>query len=510
MAAGTMIELVAARDDIDTTDTLHIFEAYEKVLVINGANLKIADFANTKLTITALTTAPSRDSIVTQATSNATMKVDFVNTAKTEIYGRTISGTFVTTGGYTLSGGGMDPATRVPSAVDEATDTPHWYDYTVYPGGTFGVMPTKAYLGCLYYGSVFLAGDPTAPQQWYMARQANMFDYNYISLDAQSPVTGGNADAGKVGDIIRALIPYRDEYLVFGCADSIYYLVGNPAAGGVLDELDITVGVFGAKSWCFDGEANLYFWGTNGIYKTRIPQTPENISGPALPKLVKDEGIDPTTHRITMEYDRLRKGILITITVLATGVNSNYFYNLSTNGFFPETYPDECGAYSLFHYNANDSALRDLLVGCKDGYIRHFDDSATDDDIGGSDTAIDSNVVFGPVLLGESKEGREGVISAVTGVTTGGKTGGTILDSSNVAYKAWAGLSSDEVVEKAAANTNPNIAGTFSAPGRNRGARRKHSARGIYGAVRLSNSTAGETWGLEHLLIDGAIAGKAG
>ncbi len=98
VAAGTMVELAAANGDIDTSDQLIMFEGYQKVFVVNGTNLKIADFVNTKLTITALTTAPTRGSTVTQATSAATMIVDFVNTAKTEIYGKTTSGTFVTTG----------------------------------------------------------------------------------------------------------------------------------------------------------------------------------------------------------------------------------------------------------------------------------------------------------------------------------------------------------------------------------------------------------------------------
>jgi hypothetical protein len=252
VAAGTMTELVAANGDIDTTDQLNMFEAYQKVFIVNGTNLKIADFVNTKLTITALTTAPTRGSTVTQLTSNATMVVDFVNAAKTEIYGKTTSGTFVTTAGYTLSGGGMDPETRVPSAVAQATTTPHWYDYTVYPGGSSGSLPDIAYLGVLYRGRIVLSGNTDYPHQWYMSRQSNPYDYAYVANDAQSPVAGGNADAGEIGDIVRCLIAYKDDYLIFGCSNSIWVLRGDPAAGGSLDEVDLTVGIFGANSWCYD------------------------------------------------------------------------------------------------------------------------------------------------------------------------------------------------------------------------------------------------------------------
>lgn len=515
MAAGTMVELVAANGDIDTTDELNIFEAYQKVFVVNGQNFKVADFTNTKLTITALTTAPTRLSVVTQATSNATMVVDFVNTAKTEIYGKTTAGTFVTTGGYTLSGGGMDPETRVPSAVVEAMDPhPHWYDYTVYPGGSTGALPAQAYIGCLYQGRVVLSGDSDYPHQWYMARQTDPFDYAYITggTDAQSPIYGGAADAGECGDIVRSLIPYRDEYLIFGCATSMWYLTGNPAQGGEIMELDLTVGIFGANSYCFDGGGNLYFWGTNGLYKVTMPGQPRCVSAIPLPAIVRDADADITTHRITLAYDITRSGILVCITKLADGSNLNYFYDLKTEtqdkagGFFPETYPDQCGPYSLFYYPANDPANRDLLVGSKDGYIRKFSPTANDDDIGGSDQAINSYVTFGPLKLGE--ENKEGVVSSVVVETAGGQSGGGLTDSSPPTLNMWVGLSADEISEKLVANTSPNLAATIAAPGRNRGAGIKRPLRGAYAGIRVGNSTATETWGLERIVLEGKKAGR--
>ncbi len=513
VAAGTMVELAAANGDIDTSDNLNIFEAYQKVIVVNGTNLKVADFANTRLTVNTLTTAPTRNSIVTQATSNATMVVDFVSADKTKIYGRTTSGTFVTTGGYTLSGGSMDPTTEVPSAVAEATTTPLWYDYTVYPGGSAGTLPTQAYLGCLYQGRVVLSGDSDYPQQWYMSRQTDPFDYAYVTggTDAQSPVFGGAADAGESGDIVRALIPYRDEYLIFGCATSMWYLTGNPAQGGEIMELDLTVGIFGANSYCFDGGGNLYFWGTNGLYKTTMPGQPRCVTAIPLPAIVRDEAADTSTHRITLAYDRTRSGVLVCITKLSDGSNSNYFYDLKTEtqdkagGFFPETYPDECGPYSLFYYSANDPANRDLLVGSKDGYIRKFDPTANDDDIGATDQAINSYVTFGPMKLGEMSMG---VVSSIVVETAGGQSGGGLTDSSAPTLNMWVGLSSDEIAEKLVANTSPNLAAIIAAPGRNRGAAIKRPVRGAYAGIRVGNSTATETWGLERIVLEGKKAGR--
>lgn len=511
MAAGTMTQLAASVGDIDTSDQLAMFEAYQKAFIINGTNLKVADFVNTKLTVTALTTAPTRGSTVTQATSNATMIVDFVNTAKTEIYGYTTSGTFVTTAGYTLSGGGMDPETRVPSAVAEASTTPHWYDYTVYPGGASGTMPTIAYLGCTWRGRIILAGNPNAPNQWYMSRQANPFDYAYTANDTQSPVAGGeNPDVpGEVGDIVRALIPFGKDYLLFGCATTMWAMSGDPAEGGSLDAIDETVGIFGADSWCLDGEDNLYFWGTGGIYKMQAGLTVvDNLTRVSLPGIIDDEAADPTTHRIVMEYDRKRHGVVICVTKLSDGTNSGYFYSLNpaTTGFYPESYPEECGPYSMFYYDANDNDYRDLLVGCRDGYIRKFSPTAKDDDIGGSDEAISSHVSLGP--LKPANEGREGVIHSLSAFVTGGDSGGTEADSDDITYKLFAERSAGAVVEKMVANTSPKVSGTLQATGRPKGRAKKKKVRGVFAAVRLENTTAGETMSFDRLVVNAKQKGR--
>lgn len=517
--AGTMLTLAAATDDIDTSDQLIMFEAYQKIFIVNGANLKVVDFINTKLTVTALTTAPTKGAIVTQVTSGATMIVDFVNTAKTIIYGYTTSGTFVTTAGYTLSGGGMDPETRVPSAVAQASTTPHWYDYTVYPGGASGSLPAKAYLGCTYRGSIWLSGNPNSPNQWYKSRNGNPWDYAYLANDGGSPVAGGeNANVpGEVGDIIRALIPRGREYLIFGCATTIWVMYGDPAEGGSLSAIDKTTGIFGAESWCFDEDDNLYLWGASGVYKVdKSNISVELLTEINLPDLVGDEAVNPTTHRITMGYDRKRHGILICITLLADGTNSNYFMSLSpvTFGdsevqkyaFFPESYPEECGVYSVWFYAANDPDYRDLLVGCKDGYIRKFLSTAKSDDIGASDEAINSYITLGPFAL--ASDGKEGAIHSMSLTSSGGGSAGTEADSNDIGYKVFIGRTASEAMEKAEANTAPKVSGTFTAPGNPRGQRKKQKIRGAFAVIRLENIMAGETMSFDQLVVNVSEKGR--
>ena len=517
VAAGTMTELDTSGGAIDTSDQLNMFEAYQKVFIVNGANLKVADFVNTKITVSAMTSPPAHGDILVQDQTGgniAYMVVDFVNTAKTAIYGYAYYAGSATAFNTTVNissnnaTGTMNPSPIPNANISAITAGPHWYDWTVYPdvvltldGSTksYGTMPNKAYLGVLYRGRPITSGDPEHPEQWSMARQNMPWDFAYVAGDAGTPVKGGNADAGELGDIIRCLISYKDDYLIFGCATSIWYMSGDPAYGGELGGLDLTTGIFGANSWCWDGAGNLYFWGTNGFYKTTIPGTPICLSAIALPDLVKDEDADPSTHRITMAYDRRDYGINICITKLSDGSNSNYWYDLKTEGFFPEVYPDECGPYSLFYYPANDPSLRDLLVGCKDGYIRKFDKTAEDDNIGGSDQAIDSYAVLGPIQL--SGNINDGILSNINIISAGGESGSSESDSDDIDFSVYTARTSENIIEDVAAPAS-KFSGTFSSPGYQKGNKDRKKIRGRFGAIKIGNNTATETWGFEKLTLD--------
>ena len=223
---------------------------------------------------------------------------------------------------------------------------------------------------------------------------------------------------------------------------------------------------------------------------------------------------DPATYRITLAYDRVRVGILICITKLADGSNSNYFYDLRAvdeagiGGFFPEFYPDECGPYSLFYYSANNPNYRDLLVGCKDGYIRKFDGSEKNDNIGGSNQLIDSYVTFGPLQISDDPL-KEGKLTGLVLVPAGGASGGSQSDSNDIDVEVFTARSAEEIIEKLAAATRvPDFAKTITAPGRNRGNSLRRKIRGVYAGVRLGNNTSEETWSLEQLIIDAKKSGR--
>jgi len=501
VAAGKLVKLTASDGDIDTSDNLMIVSGFQKAFVINGTNLKVADFINTKISTDNIGThPPDKGNILTGQTSGAKMVVDYITSLSgtCTIYGyRTTAATFVD--GETVTGTDDDGNSISFDLNADEVAGPHWYDWTVYGNSdAFGTMPSSAYLGCLYRGRLVLAGNKAYPHQWYMSRVGNPWDWVYGANDPLSAVAGNNADAGEAGDIITALIPYRDDYLIFGCANSIWLLRGDPASGGSLDRITGVTGIFGSQSWCWGPDNSLYFVGSGGIYRALPPtfETIECISVPVLPNLISDWQLDPALHRVVMGYDARRFGILICRTTLSDGSSSAYWYDLRTEGFFPESYPNECGPYSMLFYDANDDDHRRLLLGCKDGYIRYFDDAAKDDDIGATDTAINSHVTLPIVKAGNDDE--EGKLTSLTITLAGGAAGGSFGDTDGVDYKIYAADDPETVLEDIKDGAAAKESGTLSGTGRQNRIRKRVRGRAI--GIRLENTNSNETWAVEKVV----------
>jgi hypothetical protein len=500
---------------LDTSKAITMFELDQKVYIANDAILKVVDFVNTKLTLdTAMTAPPRRGQEIVQANSGAKMIVDYVaKGALTVIYGRTTTGTFTTNAADTLSGDTMSPTTRYPTAVALPT-TPHHYTWGVYADvadtDEFGEMPPRATIGNRWRGRACLTGNSIDPHQWYLSRQMNPYDMMYGEDDEQAAVAGTDAKAGKVGDIVTASIPYSDDYKIYGSIGDLWVLRGDPAAGGNLDKLIEGIGVISQSAWCWDDAGTLYILDLKGMYKITPGLTAiEPMTSDKIPNFTKDLALNPETQRIVLSFDPAKEGIVISVTTIETGANVNYFYDLQSGGFSPETYPVQDAIMCSHYYDADDPEQRRLLFGVYDGHMRILDPASKSDDIGSmaspATQAIDSYVLLGPVMIG-GNHNFNGRMNSLTVVTAGGKAGGTVPDSDDVAYSVYVGDDAETVIEKADAGTSL-FAGTIAAPGRAK--RVRHRARGVFIAVRLGNNTAGETWGMERILAEIVPAGRA-
>lgn len=516
-AAGTMAQLADSVGEIDTSDFLTVAEAYGKVFIANGSNLKVADFTNAKITTDDLNThAPDFGTVLTGATSGAKMIVDYITSTTADaactIYGkRTTTDTF--SNGETVTGKDDDD-NAISFATSAAEDSgfpggedPHWYDWTVFGNdSSFGVMPDKATLVCTYRGRVALSGNKDYPNQWYMCKVGNPWNWIYSTTDPLTAVAGNNTDAGYVGDTVKALIPYGDDFLVFGCAGSIYLLDGDPAFGGTLDEKADYTGIYGARSWCKDAQYNLYFFGSNGIYIMSGGRSmPKNISDLHLPNLYSDWSPNQSTKRIVLTYDPDRNGVLTSITTLADGTNLNYFYDLKTEGFYPETYPTACGIFSSYYYEATNSTYKGLLLGTNDGYLRKFLNSAKNDDVGASDTAISSYVVW-PIMPMSDDIDKYGKLTSLTFELSGGAADGDFSDTDGVSYALYNGNEPETILEDIKDGADAFTSGTLSGTGRKN--RIRPRMRSTHFGLKLYNETASETWAINRIAGDIKPAGK--
>ena len=210
-----------------------------------------------------------------------------------------------------------------------------------------------------------------------------------------------------------------------------------------------------------------------------------------------------------MAYDPRRAGILITITKFSDNSHSNYFYDLATQGFFPESSATtDCAVYSQLFYQGDAPDYRRLLLGCADGYVRYQNEDAKSDvDKDDVAVAINAYCTWGPLKLSQDED-YYGVLSALEIITAGGASGGSQSDSNNVSYNLFVADTAEELLEKLAANTDYRVTGTVIAPGRPRGSRIRKRLRAMYLGIRLWNATVDETWSINKIVGNIRRGGK--
>jgi len=507
---GTMTELAAATGTLNTSAALMATEAAQKVFIVNGTTKKVVDFGNTKIATNDIllapgTAIPTRGQKLTGGTSGALMIVDLITASDgaCSVYGfRYSTATFAT--GETVTGTGG--VSFVLNANEVAP--PHYYNWITYAADTttYGSVPEKITGVALYAGRILAWGHP--PYEWYATRQMNPWDFNNGATDDARALFASNTSALRIGDTVVTAIPYKDDICVWGCANSLWCLIGNPAAGGTIQELDLTCGLLSANAHAWDNKENLFLITTSGLLV--VPRgfgPPENLTEVRYPQFISDLAFDASIHRLTLTYDRQHNGLIICRTVLATGESTAWWFDLRSNGLFPEQYPNDCGMFSSHYYAAISPDYRKTLIGCNDGYIREYA-AATKNDTLFDDTtqAIDSYVGLGPIPM--SPKSGEGQLSNLHATLAGGLSGGGD-DSSSVGFQVYAEDTAEEVISKMVNGSAPKAGGTFTGPGRMRGNKHTQKVRGSFAGVKLRNDTASQTWAFEKLTGDVKPTGRA-
>lgn len=339
----------------------------------------------------------------------------------------------------------------------------------------------------LYRGRIVMSGLQSDPQNWFMSKVGDPLDWDYAPAitTAIQAVAGNNADAGELGDIMTALAPYSDDLMVMGGANSLWVMRGDPAAGGAIDNISYETGIVGPDAITWDWKGNLYFFGTNGLY--RLPNgsfTPELVSDGRLDKIFSE--VDPSVSRIILSYDLVTRGIHILISPLTqpTTASTHYFYDERTDSFWPDQYPIAHGPTAVLAYKGDGPTDTAVMLGGYDGFIRQFDANTLTDD----GTVISSRVRMTPVTPGRTFGSAR--LDELT----------FILDqqSDDVTVKVWVGDTVEEAERLADAAGTPAFQRTIIG-GRNNPIRNRAAANAFM--IELSQSgtaTAGAaSWAYE-------------
>ncbi len=495
----------------DTSEPIDMIEAFQKVFIVNGATKTVVDFINIKMVASAWTGAarPTRGMIMTGDESSVQIIVDFYN-GTNDVYGFNFTSNSVTSvEDFVGTNEDGDTVTFTITGTGTLPTIPHYYTWTPFGAVTDttdaaykGDLPTTATVLALYRGGILMAGDTKAPHSWALTRRGNPFDFLFQEDDEESARAGANSKVGQIGDVVISLMPHGDDYVVFGSSNSIWLMSGDPAGGGSLDPINETIGIMGPDAWCKDGDGNTYVFGTNGIYRlAKNLGSFENLTMDKIPTIIDDLNIDADQQIITMGYDGKLHGLVISVTSYEDGSNEGFWYDLRTGGFFPESYPDDFGIYSQHYYKADETEYKRLMAGCADGFIRTFDPLAKNDDT----TAIDSYAVLGPTPLNPD-DFMDNLITDLVVTSGGGAVGGSELDTDGLTVDMHVKDTSEEVTEDIKAGATPQFTYTHTGPGRGRNHRPKR--KGLVVGVKLSNSTVGQTWGVEKVTIKHKPAGR--
>lgn len=381
---------------------------------------------------------------------------------------------------------------------------------TAWETKTAGKIPPRCKLVYLWRGGVLLTADPGDPSAWYLSRRGNPFDFEFSPavITPDQAVSSQLSLALAVPDKINAFVPYSDDLGLFLCDHAVYRLTGDPGPGqnGAIDRLtDVTGGAFG-DSWAKDREGRVYWYGSQGGVFVMSPGSvaPERLSLNRIERRLSN--VDLGAVYVRLEWSVEEEGLYVFFLPRgdADVVREHFFWHQKTNAWYVDKWAElttgfdrQPTALALVDADAWDD--RYIVLGCQDSTPRKIDRDALSDDA----IAIDSHVLFGPIVQREAVGGvqRELRLRGLQ-VLLADDQGGAGFDLFATDRPDRATIGQGGTVEFSSEHVQSGRLG----PGRN--PRMPHKVRGAYGWVRLRNANVSERWAFEAGSIDVELAGR--
>jgi len=353
----------------------------------------------------------------------------------------------------------------------------------------------SAQLITTWRGRVVLAATGADPHNWFMSKVGDPLDWDYSPADQSESqaVAGNNSPAGKIGDVITALMPYSDDLLLFGCDASLWRMTGDPMAGGRIDLVSDITGVSFGNAWCKDPDGFVYLFGRNGgMFRMAPGGIPERLSNGRIEKRLQD--VDTGANYIRMVWDHALQGVHLLITPFDTNARGeHYFWDKRLDSFWPYSFAeaglDPTAVYVIDGDSAED---RLMIMGGRNGYLRNwyapyaFDAPAT---AGGERNAIDAYVWVGPLVGGTDAE----IIVRGWNVVMGENTDAATLEG-------YGGDSVEEAFGSTALWSKALTAG--------RNGTINERARGAAVLAKVSNNTVDQFFSIENMIVQPIAGGR--
>ncbi len=344
---------------------------------------------------------------------------------------------------------------------------------------TAGVLPYGARLISKFRTAIILSGDPNNPGWWWMGNEIDPNDWFQSATNVRGPVFGTSVAedfASSIGAPLTALVRYTKDYHIMATSQDMLIMRGHPLQGGGVGVISGTIGIISPWAHAVTDDNVLYFLSQNGVYRlteqeATVLEEPTAVSRETLPLELVD--IDVAVNEVFFVNDPKRAGIYIYVTPKSVGASKIFYLDLFTGGFFPDTLADGHQPLSAVYSGANN----EVFIGCRDGFIRNYDESVKSDD----GTAQEANVDIGPFRI---DNGRFAMADSVEIELDDG--------SDDVTWEFRTGESPEAAVKATALTT-----GTASA-GRNYLQSIRQS--GKWGVLRLKTTTA-SAWSLERIRL---------
>jgi len=355
---------------------------------------------------------------------------------------------------------------RAPKIYDPTADTLSIWSAT----DGKGQVPTGCNILCLYHDRAVFAKDHI----YYMGRSGDPFDFDYSQdpNDDLRAVAGQEGDGGQIGDTIRAAIPFGDDFLVWGCEDSIWLLRGDPASGGMNDNISRDTNIVDKSSWCWGPNGELVFLSKSGLNMLASPGSQIKILSEKLP--LELQKVNRELFFCQMVYDSNYRGVHIYLTPVNAQNRMHWWFDWDTQSFWPEQIPDDLQPTSVYNYKSGSGIYS--LLGCKDGYIRHYKDEYIDDD----GTAISSYMFYGPMRIA-GNDLFDGLVLALKGYIA--------QNSGDIDWEIYVGETHEDCMKATVFKS-----GTWTRQGLN--TNKVIRARGGSWALKVKNGSVGP-WAIE-------------